>query len=302
MTQRTPSSASASPRARKPVNPAVYLGRPAPGWRARLFTIIFEADTLPGRIFDFSLIAAILLSVVVVMLDSIEGINLRHGRLFGALEWFFTILFTLEYVGRLCCVRHPMRYATSFFGIIDLLAIVPSFAALLMPELHALIDFRLLRLLRMFRLLKLTSYIEEYSMLGNALIASRRKIFIFLSVVAILVVLNGTLMYVIEGGPGTAFSSIPTAVYFAITAVTTVGFGDITPRTDLGRAITSLSMLIGWSILAVPTGIITSEMTLQKVQPRPTTRTCPECLASGLDADANFCQSCGSRLTHDEHD
>jgi len=301
MTQRTHSSAGASPRAHKPSDPALYFGRPAPGWRARLFTVIFEADTLPGRIFDFSLIAAILLSVTVVMLDSIEGMNLRHGRLFGGLEWFFTILFTLEYIGRLSCVRHPMRYATSFFGIIDLLAIVPSFAALLMPELHALIDFRLLRLLRMFRLLKLASYIEEYSMLGNALIASRRKIFIFLSVVAILVVLNGTLMYVIEGGPGTAFSSIPTAVYFAITAVTTVGFGDITPKTDLGRAITSLSMLIGWSILAVPTGIITSEMTLQKVRPEPTTRTCPECLASGLDAGANFCQSCGTRLPHYEH-
>ena len=302
MNQRIAPSGNATPRQQRPADPAVYFGRPAPGWRERLFTIIFEADTMPGRIFDFSLIATILLSVTVVMLDSIEGIHLRHGRLLDALEWLFTIVFTLEYIGRLACVRHPMRYATSFFGIIDLLSIVRAYAALFMPELHALIDFRLLRLLRMFRLLKLTSYIEEYSMLGNALIASRRKIFIFLSVVAILVILNGTLMYVIEGGPGTAFSSIPTAVYFAITAVTTVGFGDITPKTDLGRAITSLSMLIGWSILAVPTGIITSEMTLQRVQPKPTTRTCPECLASGLDADAVFCKSCGTRLPEYEHD
>ncbi len=291
-----------SQRPPRPAHPAAYFGRPQAGWRERLFIIIFEADTVPGRVFDFSLIAAILLSVTVVMLDSIESIGLRYGSVLHALEWFFTIIFTLEYISRLSCVRHPMRYATSFFGIIDLLSIVPAYAALFMPELHALIDFRLLRLLRMFRLLKLTSYIEEYSMLGNALLASRRKIFIFLSVVAILVILNGTLMYVIEGGPGTPFSSIPTAVYFAITAVTTVGFGDITPRTDLGRAITSLSMLIGWSILAVPTGIITSEMTLQRVQPKPTTRTCPECLASGLDADANFCKGCGTRLPHYEHD
>lgn len=258
--------------------------------------IIFEADTRAGRVFDFSLIAAIVLSVIVVMLDSVSAISKRHGTVLDVFEWFFTFAFTVEYLARLACVKHPLRYATSFFGIVDLLSILPTYAALLIPEMHALIDFRLLRLLRMFRLLKLTSYVEEYSILGNALLASRRKIFIFLSVVAIVVILNGTLLYVIEASTNPGFSSIPTSVYFAISAITTVGFGDITPKTDWGRAITSFSMLIGWSILAVPTGIITSELTAQRFGPEPNTRTCPECLATGLDPMANFCQSCGTRL------
>ena len=158
-------------------------------------------------------------------------------------------LFTIEYIARLACVKHPMKYARSFYGIVDLLSILPTYAAVLMPELHALVDLRLLRLLRMFRLLKLVSYVHEYSMLGQALMASRRKIIIFLSVVAIVVTLNGTLLYLVEGGPGTAFSSIPTAIYFAITSLTTVGFGDIVPQTDIGRAITAFTMLIGWSVL-----------------------------------------------------
>nr|WP_233208376.1 ion transporter [Pollutimonas subterranea] len=261
-----------------------------------MFVIIFEADTRSGRWFDFALIAAILLSVAVVMLDSIASINSRHGAALRAFEWFFTLAFTVEYLARLACVKHPLRYARSFYGIVDLLAILPSYAAFFVPELHALFDLRLLRLLRIFRLLKLAAYVEEYSMLGSALLASKRKIVIFLSVVAIIVIVNGTLLYVIEGGPGSAFSSIPTSVYFAITAVTTVGFGDITPQTDLGRAITSISMLVGWSILAVPTGIISSEMTSQRFLARPNTRTCPDCLTTGLDETAKFCRNCGTKL------
>lgn len=279
-----------------------YFGRPEAGWRERLFTIIFEADTRAGRIFDFSLIAAIILSVLVVMLDSIADIKARYGPVLDGLEWMFTILFATEYIARLSCVRHPLRYATSFFGIVDLLSILPTILAVIWPELHALIDLRLLRLLRMFRLLKLTEYIAEYSMLGQALIASRRKILIFLSVVAIIVTFNGTLMYVVEGGPGTKFTSIPTSIYFAITAITTVGFGDITPMTGLGRAITSFSMLIGWSILAVPTGIVTSELTARRGLIAPTTRTCPECLTTGIDADSTFCKRCGIRLPQYQHD
>lgn len=275
---------------------AAYFGRPESRFRHRLFVIIFEADTRLGRWFDFALIAAILLSVAVVMLDSVASISIRYGDVLRALEWLFTVTFTVEYLARLACVKHPLRYAKSFYGIVDLLAILPSYAAFFIPELHALFDLRLLRLLRIFRLLKLASYVDEYAMLGNALYASKRKIIIFLSVVAIIVVVNGTLLYVVEGGPGSGFSSIPTSVYFAITAVTTVGFGDITPQTDLGRAITSISMLVGWSILAVPTGIISSEMTSQRFLARLSTRTCPECLTTGLDETANFCRNCGTKL------
>lgn len=266
------------------------------GFRHRMFVVIFEAETRLGRWFNFTLIAAIILSVTVVMLDSIHAVSRQYGSSLSVLEWFFTILFTLEYIARLACVKHPVKYARSFYGIVDLLAIVPTYAAVLVPELHSLVDLRLLRLLRMFRLLKLVSYVHEYSMLGQALMASRRKIIIFLSVVAIVVTLNGTLLYLVEGGPGTAFSSIPMAIYFAITSLTTVGFGDIVPQTDLGRAITAFTMLIGWSVLAVPTGIISSEMTAQRFSARVNTRTCPSCLATSLDGDAKFCKSCGTML------
>ena len=280
-----------------------HFGRPDGGWREKLFVVIFEADTRAGKYFDFSLIAAIVLSVAVVMLDSIADVHAQYGHILNILEWFFTILFTLEYLARLACVIHPTRYARSFFGIIDLLSVIPTYAALLVPGLHVLVDFRLLRLLRIFRLLKLVSYIEEYSQLAKSVKASQRKILIFLSVVAILVIINGTLLYVIEGGPGTAFSSIPTSVYWAITTVSTVGFGDISPKTDLGRAIASVTMLIGWGILAVPTGIVTSEMTAQRFGRRTvTTRTCRKCLTTGQDAEANYCMHCGVPLSEYQHE
>lgn len=275
----------------------VHLGKPVSGWRKELFIIIFEAETKAGKYFDFGLIAAIVLSVLVVMLDSIASVSARYGEILGALEWMFTITFTIEYFARLACVNRPTRYARSFFGLIDVLSIFPTYAAVLVPGLHAMIDFRLLRLLRIFRLLKLAAYVDEYSQLTKAIATSRRKIYIFLSVVAILVVINGTLLYVIEGGPGTAFTSIPTSVYWAITTVSTVGFGDISPQTDLGRAIASITMLIGWGVLAVPTGIVTSEMTAQRFGRRKvTTRTCPECLTTGHEVDANFCMHCGEHL------
>ncbi len=274
-----------------------HFGKPLSGWRKELFIIIFEAETKAGKYFDFSLIAAIVMSVVVVMLDSIATVSARYGDILGVLEWFFTIAFTLEYIARLLCVNHPTRYARSFFGIIDLFSIFPTYAAFLVPGLHAMVDFRLLRLLRIFRLLKLAAYVDEYSQLTKAIVASRRKIYIFLSVVAILVVINGSLLYVVEGGPGTHFTSIPTSVYWAITTVSTVGFGDISPQTDIGRAIASVTMLIGWGVLAVPTGIVTSEMTAQRFGGRKvTTRTCPECLTTGHEVDANFCMHCGETL------
>lgn len=271
------------------------FGKPEAGWRERLYIIIFEADTQAGKLFDLWLIAAIVASVVAVIIDSVSAVALRIGPQLNALEWFFTVLFTVEYLVRLACVRHPMRYATSLFGVIDLLAILPTYIAIFVPEAYVLLDVRILRLLRIFRILKLMSYVTEYNFLLQALAASRRKIFIFLSFVLIVVLLMGTAMYVVEG-PENGFTSIPTAVYWAITAVTTVGFGDIVPKTDMGRAIASIMMLLGWGTLAVPTGILTAEMTAQRRQIEPTTRTCPECLTDGHEPRAAFCWHCGFRL------
>jgi voltage-gated potassium channel len=278
-----------------PSQPYQQFGKPERGLRERLYTIIFEADTRAGRWFDLTLIGAILLSVTVVVLTSVESVAARHGELLNGLEWFFTLLFTAEYAARLSCVKHPLRYAKSFFGVIDLLSIVPTYVALAIPGAHVLLDVRILRLLRMFRILKLTSYIHEYGMLGRALVASRRKILIFLSVVMLVVFLLGTIMYVVEG-PANGYTSIPTAVYWAISTVTTVGFGDIAPKTDLGRAIASLMMLLGWGILAVPTGIISSEITAQRSAGMVTTRTCAECLTEGHEANARYCKHCGATL------
>jgi len=272
------------------------FGRPEGGWRLKLYKVIFEADTRAGRRFDEALIVAILLSVAVVLLDSVADISRDHGAALDALEWFFTLLFTVEYLARLACVRRPARYATSFFGIVDLLAVLPTYLAIVFPPTHALIDVRILRLLRIFRILKLSAYIGEYRLLGAAIAASRRKIMVFLSVVLMIVLIAGTLMYIVEG-PAGGFTTIPTAVYWAIVTMTTVGYGDITPHTPLGRILASLMMLIGWGILAVPTGIVTAEMTAQRFGLKlPATRTCQECLSEGHDADARYCKQCGAPL------
>jgi voltage-gated potassium channel len=272
------------------------LGKPEGGWRLRLYIVIFEADTEAGRRFDQWLIAAILLSIAVVMADSVAAINARLRLPLNILEWFFTLLFTAEYAARLACVRKPWRYALSFYGIVDLLAVLPTWLAMFWPEAHALIDVRILRLLRVFRIMKLSALFSEYQMLGQALYASRRKILVFLSVVMMIVIVLGSLMYVVEG-PGNGFTSVPTSVYWAITTLTTVGFGDITPKTDIGRLISSLMMLIGWGTLAVPTGIVTSELTAQRFAYKPpTTRTCHECLSEGHAADARYCMHCGKAL------
>ena len=281
------------------------------GWRLRLYTIIFEADTRAGRWFDVALIVLILASVAVVVADSVPALQARWHQVFWAAEWVFTLLFTIEYVARLLCVRQPLRYATSFFGIVDLLALLPTYLALLLPEAHVLIDVRVLRLLRIFRVFKLTAYMTEYSSLGQALRASRRKITVFLTAVLMIVLVMGTLMYVVEG-PSNGFESIPTAVYWAITTMTTVGFGDITPKTELGRFIASLMMLLGWGTLAVPTGIVTAEMSWQRRdQTEPHAfhvppvrlpealhpgRVCPACGGGDHSAHAAFCQHCGAAL------
>ncbi|HEY9208133.1 MAG TPA: ion transporter [Acidovorax sp.] len=276
---------------------------PLQGWRLRLYTTIFEADTRAGRLFDVTLIVAILLSIAVVVADSVPALHQRWQRQFTWAEWGFTALFTLEYIARLACTRRPLRYATSFFGVVDLLAMLPTYLALLLPGAHALIDVRVLRLLRVFRVFKLTSYLTEYRGLGRALQASARKIIVFITGVLMIVLVMGTLMYVVEG-PANGFSTIPTSVYWAITTMTTVGFGDITPKTDLGRFIASVMMLLGWGTLAVPTGIVTAEMTSQRLTatPAPTTRTCHECLTEGHLPEALYCLHCGARLPHWQHE
>ena len=276
---------------------------PLRGWRLRLYTIIFEADTRAGRLFDMTLIVVILLSIAVVVADSVPTLHERWRQQFTWAEWCFTALFTLEYLARLACTRRPLRYATSFFGVVDLLAMLPTYLALLFPGAHALIDVRVLRLLRVFRVFKLTSYLAEYRGLGRALQASARKIIVFITGVLMIVLVMGTLMYVVEG-PANGFSTIPTSVYWAIPTMTPVGFGDITPKTDLGRFIASVMMLLGWGTLAVPTGIVTAEMTSQRLSatPAPTTRTCHECLTEGHLPEALFCMHCGARLPHWQHE
>lgn len=257
--------------------------------------MIFEADTRAGRAFDLLLVAAIVTSVAVVVLDSMAAVHARHGAVLWWLEWGFTLLFSAEYAARLACVRRPVRYARSLFGMIDLLAVLPTYLALFFPGLHALIDVRALRLLRMFRLFKLGSYVAEFGALGHALAASRRKIIVFLAVVMVVVLVMGTLMYLVEG-PANGYTSIPVGVYWAITTLTTVGFGDITPKTDLGRLIASLMMLLGWGTLAVPTGIVSAEFTARRFAHPPTTRTCHECLSEGHLPEARFCRDCGAAL------
>jgi voltage-gated potassium channel len=269
------------------------------GWRLHAYTIIFEADTPWGRRFDIALIWCIFLSVLIVMADSVQGLHNGFRTPFLIAEWFFTILFTVEYVIRLMCHPRPWLYARSFFGVIDLLALMPTYLALIFPELYALMDVRVMRLLRIFRVLKMPGYVAEYQWLVLALADSRRKIMVFLSFVMLLVIIVGSLMYVIEG-PENGFTSIPTSIYWAITTVTTVGFGDITAKTDLGRFVASIMMLIGWGTLAVPTGIVTAEMALhyrgEHLSDHVTTRSCHECLTEGHMASAVHCHKCGAKL------
>ena len=268
--------------------------------KEKLFVIIFEADTRAGQLFDKTLIYLILLSLVVVVIDSVESISSKFHSGLTALEWLFTIIFSLEYIARVYCAQNRMQYIKSFYGIIDLIAVLPTYLAMLFPELHALIDVRVLRLIRIFRVFKLTEYVAEYVHLGAALAASRRKIFVFLSGVLMIVMVLGTLMYVIEG-PANGFTSIPTSIYWAISTMTTVGFGDITPKTDLGRFITSIMMLMGWGTLAVPTGIVTAELASSRTE-QITTRTCKQCMSEGHAATDQYCRHCGAKLPDYIHD
>ncbi len=258
-----------------------------------LHEVIFEADTPSGRVFDLVLIVCIIGSIGVVFLDSMRAVHDQYGAVLYVLEWVFTILFTIEYVLRLYCVGRPMAYARSFYGVVDLLGFLPTYLSLLIPGTQFLLTIRVLRLLRVFRVLKLAKYVNESGALWEALTASRRKITIFLYTVMAIVVVFGSLMYVIEGEEN-GFTSIPRAIYWAIVTLTTVGYGDISPHTPLGQAIAALVMIMGYAIIAVPTGIVTSEMT--RLQHKVSTQCCPECSAEGHDHNAKHCKFCGSEL------
>lgn len=266
-------------------------GPPIRGWRARVYQVVFESGTRAGVLFDKILIMAILASILGVMLDSEPALHARWSDELLAMEWFFTALFSVEYLARLSCLRHPSRYAFSFYGVIDLLAVLPVYLALLVPGLHVLIDVRVIRLLRVFRIFKLVRYLSEFYVLRRALEASARKILVFLSVVLMVVIVMGSVMYVVEG-PRHGFTSIPTSIYWAITTMTTVGYGDISPKSELGRILASMMMLVGWGTLAVPTGIITTELVARRQAGRP----CPSCGADVAHGDARFCSHCGVKL------
>jgi voltage-gated potassium channel len=263
-------------------------------WQQVLHKIIFEADTPSGKLFDVLLIAGIITSVVAVMLDSVGAIRSVYGGFLYGVEWFFTIIFTVEYGLRLVGVGRPIRYATSFYGVVDLLSIIPTYVSLLIPGSRYLLVIRILRVLRIFRVLKLVQYLGEASILWQALRASRRKIIVFLFTVLTLVVVFGALIYLIEGGEN-GFTSIPKSMYWAIVTLTTVGYGDISPKTSMGQCIAAMVMILGYAIIAVPTGIVTVE--LGRVRENSiTNRACPQCSAEGHDPDAVHCKYCGSLL------
>jgi voltage-gated potassium channel len=265
--------------------------KPVGGLRRRLYEVVFESDTRAGRAFDVVLIGVILTSVLTVVVESVPEIRARHGPALHALEWGFTVVFTAEYLLRLYCVGRPLRYAVSFFGVIDLLAIVPTYISLFFPGAEVLLVVRVLRVLRVFRVLKLTEYLRESRMLTDALWAARRKVGVFFLAVITLVTIVGALMYLIEGGEN-GFTDIPTSIYWAVVTLTTVGYGDISPKTPLGRAASALVMIIGYSIIAVPTGIVTAELARGGRRPGA----CPGCGAAGHDGDARHCKHCGAAL------
>lgn len=271
-----------------------HENKPLNKWQKRIHEIIFEADTKSGKVFDIILIISILLSVLFVLLDSVDSIQSKYGDLLYAAEWLFTILFSIEYVFRLVSVGRPLYYAKSFFGIIDLLAIVPTYLSILFPGSQYFMIIRLLRVLRIFRILKLVQFLKEAQMLLHALRSSGRKIIVFLSAVVIIAVLFGALMYAIEGGEN-GFDNIPHSIYWAIVTLTTVGYGDISPSTPLGQMIATIIMILGYGIIAVPTGLVSAEL-VRNPMTKVSTQSCPQCAAEGHEVDAKFCKFCGAEL------
>jgi len=261
-------------------------------FRKRLNRIIFGADTRAGRLFDLVLLWLILISVALVLLESVQEVEVRYGRWLRIAEWIITFLFTLEYLMRLWATPDRWRYASSFYGVVDLLAAVPTYLSLIFPGTQALSVIRAIRLTRVFRILKLTTYTREASHLLLALIASRHRIIVFMLAVLALVTVFGTLMYLVES-PDAGFTSIPRSIYWAIVTLTTVGYGDIAPRTGLGQALASMIMILGYAIIAIPTGIVSVEMARQHRHAHR--NACAQCGADDLPEDANYCPHCGTR-------
>jgi voltage-gated potassium channel len=275
----------------------------AKGWKAKLHEIIYEADTPQGKLFDVVLLILILTSIVLVMLESIEEFALKHGPFLDIAEWVITILFTIEYFARIIAIRKPSRYIFSFYGIIDLLSTIPKYLSLFVVGSQSLIALRALRLMRIFRVLKLARYIGESNNIMRALRASRIKIGVFIMFILILCTILGSIMYLIESNEESGFTSIPRSIYWAIVTLTTVGYGDIAPMTSLGQFIASIIMILGYGIIAVPTGIVTAELaTLEKQNTHLNTQSCPDCAAEGHRNKAEFCYNCGAILNPDETD
>ncbi|WNH07552.1 ion transporter [Thalassobellus suaedae] len=275
------------------------------GWKRKLHEIIYEADTPEGKLFDVVLLIAILASILLVMLESIKSFDNKYHDLLNISEWIITILFSIEYIARIITVKKPIKYIFSFYGIIDFLSTIPKYISLLVGGLHALAALRALRLLRVFRILKLARYLGASNNLINALKASKAKISVFLFAVVIVAIILGTIMYMIEGEEN-GFTNIPKSVYWCIVTLTTVGFGDIAPQTPLGQFIASLVMVLGYGIIAVPTGIVSAEYTNQTKTDKETkntnvhlnTQACTNCSAENHKDDAEFCYHCGHKLNH----
>ena len=266
------------------------------GWRFKIYEVIFGYDTFAGKLFDIGLIVAIILSVLVVMLESVEAYHAAYGDFFIYIEWVFTVLFTLEYIARIISIGKPISYILSFYGIVDLLSLIPTYLALIFPPAYFLVDIRTIRLLRIFRILKLTRYMRASRVLGTAIRNSGEKIAVFLLVVLTIVVIAGTLMYLIEGEEN-GFDNIPHSIYWAIVTLTTVGYGDIAPLTALGQVVASILMIMGYGVIAVPTGIVGIELSqVKKLTSTTKTKACTNCALETHDKDARYCKRCGFGL------
>lgn len=269
-----------------------------------VYDIIFGTETPAGKWFDITLILIILASVLVIMLDSIPGYHATYGRLFLEIEWVFTVIFTIEYLVRLWCAPNRKAYSLSIYGIVDLLALLPTYLSLLLPQAAPLLIIRLLRILRIFRVLRLLAFLKEANELAGALQRSTRKIFVFFSMMIIIATIFGCLIYVIEG-PEHGFNSIPHSIYWAIVTITTVGYGDVIPQTPLGQALSAVGMLIGYAVIAVPTGIVTAELTVAQHQKQQQvikqSRNCSTCATVETDPESHYCRHCGCELPAPGH-